>query len=183
MTRADERRRFAVALLAAALAAAVVSCAGIETEAQYPEKRDGRAVPAPRSERQTLFGPDGITHFRRGDGGDADAALAGTADAYLWRAALETLSTMPLAAADRVGGVVITEWYSAPETPERRLKATVLILAREPSADAIKVSVFRQRRVGAEAWRDDGTSAETATALADAIVTRARRLRADAGEG
>ena len=41
---------------------------------------------------------------------------------YLWRATLDTLSFMPLASADPYGGVVITDWYTNPEKPDRRFK-------------------------------------------------------------
>ena len=35
-------------------------------------------------------------------------------NSYLWHATLDTLSFMPLASADPFGGVIITDWYSAP---------------------------------------------------------------------
>ena len=38
-------------------------------------------------------------------------------NAYLWRAALDTLSFMPLASADPFGGVIITDWYQPPRLP------------------------------------------------------------------
>ena len=44
-------------------------------------------------------------------------------NSYLWRAALETLSFMPLTQADSAGGVIITDWYSNPEQPERASQA------------------------------------------------------------
>ena len=39
-------------------------------------------------------------------------------NAYLWRAALDTLSFMPLVQADSNGGVIVTDWYSnCPKAP------------------------------------------------------------------
>ena len=35
-------------------------------------------------------------------------------NAYLWRAALDTLSFAPLAQADSNGGVIVTDWYANP---------------------------------------------------------------------
>jgi uncharacterized protein DUF3576 len=100
---------------------------------------------------------------------------------YLWHATLDTLSFMPLASADPFGGVIITEWYSAPQDPNERLKVTIYILDRRLRADGIKIAVFRQTRSN-EGWVDAGTNADTATKLEDEILTRARELRlADVG--
>ena len=113
-----------------------------------------------------------------GDSSDADtgtgAAQLGV-NAYLWRATLDTLNFMPLASEDPVGGVVITDWYSAPDTPTERLKVTVYILDKRLRADALKVAVFRQTRAG-DAWTDAATNPDTAVKLENAILQRAREL-------
>ena len=67
-------------------------------------------------------------------------------NSYLWHATLDTLSFMPLSSADPFGGVVITDWYSAPEAPNERMKVTVYILDRSLRADGLKVAVFRQTK-------------------------------------
>jgi len=105
-------------------------------------------------------------------------------NSYLWHATLDTLSFMPLASADPFGGVIITEWYSPPNTPSDRIKVTIYILDRRLRADGIKISVFRQVRSN-EGWVDAQTNPETANKLEDAILTRARELRlasADSGK-
>src|SRR3954467_11806320 len=58
-------------------------------------------------------------------------------NAYLWRAALDTLNFIPLGSADPVGGIIITDWYSAPENPNERMKVTVYILDKRLRADAL----------------------------------------------
>jgi hypothetical protein len=83
---------------------------------------------------------------------------------------------MPLASADPFGGVIITDWYVAPNAPNERLKVTIYILDRNLRADGLKVVVFRQTRNGA-AWTDAAPSPDTAHKLEDAILTRARELR------
>jgi len=45
-------------------------------------------------------------------------------NSYLWHATLDTLSFIPLASADPFGGVGITDWYSAPQVPNERMKVT-----------------------------------------------------------
>ncbi len=97
-------------------------------------------------------------------------------NSYLWHATLDTLSFMPLASADPFGGVIITDWYSAPSDPNERMKVTIYILDRRLRADGIKIAVFRQSRSN-EGWVDSSVNPDTATKLEDAILTRARELR------
>ncbi|MDE1938355.1 MAG: DUF3576 domain-containing protein [Alphaproteobacteria bacterium] len=97
-------------------------------------------------------------------------------NSYLWHATLDTLSFMPLASADPFGGVIITDWYSAPQNQDERLKVTVYILDRHLRADGIRVAVFRQTKTGGT-WQDAQVNPDTATKLTDAILTRARELR------
>jgi Domain of unknown function (DUF3576) len=97
-------------------------------------------------------------------------------NSYLWHATLDTLAFMPLQSADPFGGVVITDWYVAPNTPDERLKVTIYIMDRALRADGLKVVVFRQTR-SAGVWSDAQPSPDTAHKLEDAILTRARELR------
>jgi hypothetical protein len=97
-------------------------------------------------------------------------------NSYLWHAALDTMSFMPLASADPFGGVIITDWYVAPGAPDERLKVTIYIMDRNLRADGLKVVVFRQTRAGT-GWSDATPNPDTAHKLEDSILTRARELR------
>ena len=97
-------------------------------------------------------------------------------NSFLWHATLDTLSFLPLTSADPFGGVIISEWYVAPSSPNERLKVTVYIMDRALRADGLKVVVFRQTRA-ANGWQDAQASADTAHKLEDSILTRARELR------
>ena len=97
-------------------------------------------------------------------------------NAYLWQASLETLSFMPMASVDSNGGVLITDWYAAPQTPNERMKVTVAILDTELRADAIRVSVSRQQLAGS-GWIEATVRAGTVQKLEEAILGRARDLR------
>jgi Domain of unknown function (DUF3576) len=101
-------------------------------------------------------------------------------NSYLWHASLDTLAFMPLHSADPFGGVIITDWYSAPETPNERLKVTVYILDRRLRADGIKLTVFRQVATNG-VWQDAAVNPDTATKLEDEILRRARELRLASG--
>jgi len=97
-------------------------------------------------------------------------------NSYLWHASLDTLSFLPLVSADPFGGVIISEWYVSPTSPNERLKVTVYIMDRALRADALKVVVFRQTGSGG-VWQDAQPSPDTAHKLEDSILTRARELR------
>lgn len=115
-------------------------------------------------------------------GSDEDGAVAASdmpqlgVNGFLWRATLDTLNFLPLTSADPVGGVVISDWYAAPEKPDEHMKVTVYILDRRLRADAVKVSVFRQVR-NATGWNDAQTNPDTGFKLENAILARARELR------
>ena len=96
---------------------------------------------------------------------------------YLWRATLDTLAFMPLASADPYGGTIITDWYTNPETPNERFKATVYILDTRLRADGLNVTVFKQTRDGAGGWADSPSAGQTSTDIENAILTKARQLR------
>ena len=112
-------------------------------------------------------------------GGEEEAAGAVGigVNAFLWRATLDTISFMPLLSADPFGGVIITDWYAPPETPDERFKMTVYILTRALRSDGVQVTVFRQERGDDGAWEDRATSPGTAISLEDKILDRARQIR------
>ena len=97
-------------------------------------------------------------------------------NSYLWRATLDTLNFMPLTSADPVGGIIISDWYAAPEKPDERVKVNVYILDKRLRADALKVAVFRQVRTAA-GWQDAQVNPDTGVKLENAILSRARELR------
>ena len=97
-------------------------------------------------------------------------------NAYLWRAALDTLSFAPLIQADANSGVIITDWYSNPQSPGERVKVTATILDRDLRADALRIAASRQVLSGGQ-WVDAPVAAATVQKLEDIILTRARDLR------
>ena len=121
-----------------------------------------------------IFG-GGITLF--GDEEEAAGAVGIGVNAFLWRATLDTISFMPLLSADPFGGVIITDWYAPPETPDERFKMTVYILTRALRSDGVQVTVFRQERGDDGVWEDRATNPTTAVSLEDKILDRARQIR------
>lgn len=97
-------------------------------------------------------------------------------NAYLWRAAVDTLSFAPLVTADSNGGVIVTDWYANPNTPGERVKLTVSIIDQDLRADALRVAASRQVNQNG-VWVDAPVAAATVQKLEDIILTRARDLR------
>lgn len=106
----------------------------------------------------------------------ANAAQGIGVNAFLWRATLDTLSFMPLASADPWGGVVNYDWFTNPQTPNERFKATVFILDTRLRADALNVTVTKEIRDASGQWTAAAVAAQTETDLENAILTRARQL-------
>ncbi len=97
-------------------------------------------------------------------------------NAYLWRAALNTLDFLPMAQVDSAGGVIISDWYVNPADPQERAKVTVYIVDKSLRADAVKVNVFKQVLKNGE-WADSAGGLDSEKTIADAILIEARRLR------
>jgi hypothetical protein len=100
-------------------------------------------------------------------------------NAYLWRASLDTLAFMPLVSADPFGGVIITDWYVPPATPNERFKADAYILSQKLTANALTVTVFHQEQQNGQ-WVDVPVDPATASGLEDRILARAADLQAEA---
>jgi hypothetical protein len=100
-------------------------------------------------------------------------------NSYLWRAAIDTVSFAPLVQANPSSGVIITDWYRNPKTPNERIRLTVAVLDPDLRADAIRVSAAKQVYQNG-AWYDGAVSASTTQKIEDIILTRARDLRRSA---
>ncbi len=177
-------RLFAPSLIAVLIAGlglvSLAACQYANPESKYPSRSHGRVTysgpGAPA--RQTIFGEGGIGNLLGPDEPvDAGQGAGIGVNFYLWRAALDTVSFMPLASADPFGGVIITDWYVPPSSPAERFKLTVYILSRALRADGLRVAAFRQLRDGQGGWLDGPVDRATATALEDTILTRARQMR------
>ncbi len=153
---------------------------GGEPSTSFPDPGD-----ADRSRGGTVTEGGGFTLFGGGEGSassDGQTLMtsapeqAGAVNGFLWRGAIDTLAFMPLASADPFGGILLTEWYAAPDAPDERFKVNVYVLSDTLRADGIRVAVFRQQRT-ASGWEDAPVAPETALQLENVILSRARQLR------
>lgn len=134
-------------------------------------------APPPTSDYSSSKNNGGLFDTLFGDSNEGGGSGGGIAvNSYLWRAALDTMSFMPLSSADPFGGVIITDWYTPPETPDERVKVNVYILDRQLRADGLRISVFRQSR-GGNSWQQATVDPKTIRDIENAILRRARELR------
>jgi hypothetical protein len=161
------------------------ACAYADPETKYPaptseqkQVRRGGYTATDKTVQEVYGSTTGGISILGGGGDKPSAGGSGIGvNSFLWRASLDTISFMPLVSADPFGGVIITDWYSPPETQEERFKITVYILGRDLRADGIRAAVFRQRQNGGGAWIDASVEQRTTVDLENAILTRARQLR------
>jgi Domain of unknown function (DUF3576) len=167
-------------LLLLALLLPLTACNGpLKQEASYPNRpRGSDAIVYSDQKRDTIWGEDETLGSKLFGGEDKDKSGASGigVNGFLWRAALDTVSFMPVASADPFGGVILTDWYENPGATGERFKVNIYILDRQLRADGVRVSVFRQEKVKG-GWRDSKTSAQTATDIENAILSKARQLR------
>jgi hypothetical protein len=157
-----------------AMLLAVAGC-GLGGEAKYRDETEEKLAET----RGSLLGDDQIGIGSDSDRPDASGGDSGIGvNSYLWRASLDTVSFMPLASADPFGGVIITDWYSPPESTSERFKINVYILGRDLRADGVRAAVFRQLRDPQNgSWIDAAIEAHVPTDVENAILTKARQLR------
>ncbi|WP_040604733.1 DUF3576 domain-containing protein [Sagittula stellata] len=97
-----------------------------------------------------------------------DQGQIGSVNKYLWNASLEVLNFLPIETVDPFTGV-ITTGYGTPPGGSQPYRATILV--NDPALDARSLNVTLATRGGP-------ASASTVRAIEDAILTRARQLRA-----
>jgi len=165
-------------IFTALLAAFVLTgCEGVQTE-----RADGKSeADKIRDSGGKLFGDVNLLGPDRNDDSGSSGSGIGV-NGFLWRASLDTLSFLPLSSADPFGGVIITDWYSPPESPNERFKVTTYILGRQLRSDGIRVAVFRQQLTEGRGWVDSQVEGETGPRLEGAILNRARELRITSAE-
>jgi hypothetical protein len=101
-------------------------------------------------------------------GNNGDPNVTVNVNKYIWNASLDILSFMPVESVDPFTGVIVMG-YGTPPGGGRSYRATVYV--QDPALDARSLNVALQSRGGG------AVSVETARAIEDAILTRARQMR------
>ena len=114
----------------------------------------------------SLFGGGGTPSATR-EASRTTGAETVAVNRYLWYAALDVLSFLPIESADPFTGVIVTG-YGTPPGGSTAYRATIYV--SDPALDARALNV-------ALATRNGPASVETTRAIEDAILSRARQLR------
>lgn len=100
--------------------------------------------------------------------GNTDPNVTIKVNKYIWNASLDVLNFLPIQSVDPFTGVIVTG-FGTPPGGGRAYRATIYV--QDPALDARSLRVALQTSGGAPVSR------ETARAVEDAILTRARQLR------
>ena len=104
------RRIFPLLLVLTLISAC--SSESVKIDPTYPDQRPGSQF----KKGESIFGDGGLSIFG-GKKKDEPGASSVGVNAYLWRAALDTISFMPINSADAFGGTIFTDWYSPGRSP------------------------------------------------------------------
>ena len=63
----------------------------------------------------------------------------------LWRASLDVIDFMPLTSVNYSGGIIITDWYSEKNSPNKSIKISIRFLTNEIRSDALKVIIHKKK--------------------------------------
>lgn len=144
------------------LATLVVAACGDE-----PPTLDQEAITLKGGRESNVGVTSGTSIFDAFRGKDAGVKV----NRFLWTASLDVLDFLPIQSADPFTGVISTG-YGTPPGSSNSYRATILI--SDPALDARSLNVALQSRSGP-------VSAGTQRAVEDAILSRARQLRIQAG--
>ncbi|MFT6168102.1 MAG: hypothetical protein ACJAR9_000210 [Celeribacter sp.] len=127
-------------------------------------RNTGQAVELPNGEVIVIEQPN-----RRNvlGGGRGSLEAGAQVNKYIWNAALDVLSFLPVQSADPFTGVIITG-YGTPPGGGKSYRAVIHVT--DPALDARTLNLSLYSRGGA-------VNGETIQAVEDAILTRARQLR------
>lgn len=151
----------------------------IKTEASYPTRPSGSdKIAYSDKNKETIWG-DSTTFGDKlfGEEKEDKSSNGIGVNSFLWRASLDTVSFMPLVAADPFGGVILSDWYENPEIPGERYKVNIYILDKSLRADGVRVTLFKQKKDKDSDWQDMSSDKQAGTDIENAILTRARELR------
>ena len=128
-----------------------------------------------------LFGKGGLSMSGILGGNDKEertsaGIVAMSVNPFLWRAALETIDFMPLSSADQIGGTIITDWYSTPESEKERCKLNIFITGINLKTENLRVVSFCQEFKN-PTWVNKEIEKESNIKIENAILNKAKKLK------
>lgn len=93
--------------------------------------------------------------------------------------ALSQFSVMPLLSVDRVGGIIITDWYTSTSNPSERVKFNIIIKDEMMEEGSIDINMFKEKFDGTY-WNQSKVNNATSDKIKKLILTKAKKLQATA---
>lgn len=121
----------------------------------------------------SISGSKGITII----GDKKNTTKKGRVNHFLWHAALDVVSILPISKADPFGGTIITEWHTLEENPNEMFKIIATIDAKELRADALSLKIYKKKKDAMGKWENTNVSKQTLEEFESAIFKKASELR------
>lgn len=157
-------RSFVVLCLIGALSACGAGLGSLGRIGPAASQEEGSAAPG-KNLPQDEANETGSTIWDAFRSSNSEASIK--VNRYIWQAALDVLSFMPLESVDPFSGVIVFG-YGNPPGSSKAYRATVYV--KDPALDARSLNVALAGRAGPVA-------PETQRAVEDAILNRARQMR------
>ncbi|MEK6734263.1 MAG: DUF3576 domain-containing protein [Pseudomonadota bacterium] len=161
------------------LLALITACNGMQVDRDYKDYHPQVGEDLRESKMKSIITKtdEPVIIYSNKKSSSETGTATGMAGSYLWKAAIETISFMPLISSDSNGGTIITDWYVSSESPNEEFKFNIFILSPELQIDSVKVTAFRQIRNSGGQWNAAPISKEIARNVEDNILKRAISMR------
>ena len=90
---------------------------------------------------------------------------------------LDQFSIMPLLSVDRIGGIIITDWYSTSSKIDERVKFNIIINDENMNNESIDIIMFKQNYNGT-LWTKTSVYPETTNKIKNVILEKSKKLKA-----
>ena len=137
----------------------LTSCANPKVSYHYPQGSD-----IDRKSRTGKFSSTKFTLFESEQKSEIDKF------SLLWSSAAEVVSQIiPISVIDEKSGIIASEWYQESEESLKRIKINILIKKSQNPNEAIRVSVFQQKRSSkSDQWQ--GNVLHSSSSVADSAM-------------
>jgi hypothetical protein len=89
---------------------------------------------------------------------------------------LDQFSIMPLLSVDRVGGVIITDWYSTSSNTNERVKFNIIIKDDNMKSESIDIVMFKQNYNG-KSWVQTSIDTQTINKIKNVILEKSKKFK------
>ncbi len=97
---------------------------------------------------------------------------------YIWQAALNVVSVMPISIVDSKLGIITTDWYQTSNNSRDRYKLNILLLGNELKSQSVKVTAFKEvKNLDKGNWQSAEPSISLSQSIEEKILINARKIK------